>query len=51
MSRITTLVVEDEYLAQQLLVRWPNEIKEIELLACENSDSGACSANEKLQPD
>lgn len=51
MSRIKTLVVEDEYLAQQLLVRWLNEIKEIELLACETSVSGAVAAIEKLQPE
>ncbi|WP_395373831.1 LytR/AlgR family response regulator transcription factor [Marinicella sp. W31] len=51
MSKIKTLVVEDEYLAQQLLVRWLSEIQEIELLGCESDVTGAVTAIEKIQPD
>ena len=51
MSKIKTLIVEDEYLAQQLLIRWLNEIPEIELLGCESEVAGAVKAIEKTQPD
>ena len=49
--KIRTVIVEDEFLAQQLLKRWLKEIREIDLIACKSTVAGGVKAIAELQPD
>ena len=51
MKKLKTIVVEDEFLAQKLLIRWLKDIQEIDLIDCQTSVEAAIEAINHMQPD